>query len=122
MTAGPANGSNERSPRRRPANTSLPASKARSVSVAATAAPLRSVLLIIVHLQGGNRAVARVGLALSRRSFDLMPKAWRPAPWLARKRGQDFRLILGELRDRRRVHVEGCGNHRGRGVRQPVGQ
>ncbi len=34
MTAGPANGSNERSPRRRPANTSLPASMARSVSVA----------------------------------------------------------------------------------------
>jgi hypothetical protein len=34
MTAGPANGSNERSPRRRPANASLLASMARSVSVA----------------------------------------------------------------------------------------
>src|ERR1700730_13018234 len=34
MTAGPAKGSNERNPRRRPANASLPASMARSVSVA----------------------------------------------------------------------------------------
>ena len=32
--AGPANGSHERSPRRRPANASLPASMVRSVSVA----------------------------------------------------------------------------------------
>src|ERR1700686_2204968 len=34
MTAGPANGSNERRPRRRPANTSFPANMAQSVSVA----------------------------------------------------------------------------------------
>jgi hypothetical protein len=35
---------------------------------------------------------------------------------------QGFRLILGLLRDYRRVNIERCGNHCGRRVRQPVGQ
>src|ERR1700719_719994 len=35
---------------------------------------------------------------------------------------QGFGFILGPLCDQRRIYVEGCGDHRGRRVRQPVGQ
>src|SRR5712672_3448651 len=77
MTAGPANGSSEPSPRRWPANIS-PAARWRG----------RSASLELV-----NRSC-------------LIDR-------------QGFRLILGPPRDHRRVDIEGCGDHRGRRVRQP---
>src|SRR5689334_2517473 len=38
------------------------------------------------------------------------------------KERQGFGLILGPFRDHCRVYIESCGDHRGRRVRQPVGQ
>ncbi len=58
MTAGPAKGSNECSPRRRPASASLPASIARSVSVAWLSEPaISDHPEIISGLSLGNFAI-----------------------------------------------------------------
>src|SRR6201998_244772 len=71
----------------------------------------------------------RPGLMLPDRPVPRLGRGWRgrsaslervtPSSLIDR---QGFRLILGPLRDHRRVDIEGCGDHRGRRARQPVGQ
>src|SRR6201987_3758638 len=71
----------------------------------------------------------RPGLMLPDRPVPRLRRGWRdrsasielvsPSSLIYRQR---FGLIFGPLRDHGRVDIEGCGDHRGRRARQPVGQ